>query len=707
MTACALNAGAFHQRVNRVVRSALALGLLGLISFAVPGSAASGQGDPDWTARLQRAMAQAAAQRPAVAIDRSRLLRRPVITQVKLAPDGKALAFLQRTAQRTDLMLELVATGERLLLRADVTEIDFEWAPDSHGIWITDGIGLSVFDRRIGQAKRLIRWNSRLRQRFLGVVDRAPAYALIGERVVQDGQWRYRILRIDVNGNIQLLIEAAQPVRGVLLDGSGQLRFSASLDGPQYDTVVREHLAKEVVERLRCHGIEQCRLLGFDDSALWVLSQHGEDQLALQRLRVGAQGFETVHRDPEGIADAEAVLWQAQPSAWRGIAYHSDRLHWYGADARLQGQLTALQQQLPQANLRLSSSADGQQWLVAAQQSDTQGDKYFLYTPATHGLVGLFTDVAMEGLLPGAGPLAAAVPMRYRASDGMTLHGYVYLPPGLSPGRVPLIARVHGGPFNRDRDGYDPLLQLLVNRGYAVFTPNFRGSSGFGLHYLRSADGQFGQGRVLGDILDGLDYLLRQGVGDPQRQAIVGHSFGGYASLLAATHTQGRFRFAMASAAPVEFGWNMRWIADNGGSGLPEDGPPAEMFFRHLGLPITDARWRSAMQKDSPLAGIDQLSTPIYLWAGAKDDRVPLKTIGRYAGEVNQRKLPITLLIDPESGHGPATDLQFEVVLYLVEAAAHQHLGGALRPPSAELSRLLKRDARLDSNDIPGIGATR
>lgn len=702
MTGCAHLASGCRRRVGRALGIGLWLGFSWLLGSAAPGLAASAPADGDSAAALRQALVQTSARRPAAAIERAQFLWHPAVTQVELAPDGNSLAFLLHTAQRTDLMLELMATGERQRLLADVADLEFVWAGDSQSLWIADGVGLSRFDRRADRAKRLIRWNSRLHHRFLGVDERAPDYALVGERALRDGHSVHRILRIDGVGSIQPLIEAAQPVHKVLLDAAGQLRFSAGLDGPQYDSVVREHRAGGVVERLRCHGIEHCRLLGFDDadSSVWVLSQQGEDRIALQRWRADTQDWETVHRDPVGVADAEAVLWQSQPPTWRGIAYHSDHLHWYGADARSQAQLSALQQKLPQANLRLSASADGQRWLVVAERADAPDTKDFLYTPASHTLNALFTDAAFAGPAMLAGQLAAAVPISYRASDGMRLHGYVYLPPGLAPGRVPLIARVHGGPFNRDRDDYDPLLQLMVNRGYAVFTPNFRGSTGFGLRYLRSANGEFGNGRVLGDILDGLDYLLQQGVGDPERQAIIGHSFGGYAGLLAATHRPGRFRFAMASAAPVEFGWNMRWIADNGGSGLPEQTPPAEVFFRRLGLPLSDPGWLGAMREDSPLSGIDQLGTPIYLWAGARDDRVPLKTIGRYAAEVNRRKLPITLLIDPESGHSTDTDLQFEAVLYLAEAAAHKHLGGALSPASPALLRLLKRNARLDSNEL-------
>jgi fermentation-respiration switch protein FrsA (DUF1100 family) len=149
----------------------------------------------------------------------------------------------------------------------------------------------------------------------------------------------------------------------------------------------------------------------------------------------------------------------------------------------------------------------------------------------------------------------------------------------------------------------------------------------------------------------------------------------------------------------------MRWIADNGGSAVPEDGPPAPVFLAWYGVPLADPQWQRDMQADSPLANLAGLRTPIYLWAGAKDDRVPLQAISRYAGEAHRRHYPITLLIDPQSGHNPGTERQREAVLYLVEAAAHRHLGGRLQPPSAALTQVLRGAVRLDTNQLSSIDA--
>jgi dipeptidyl aminopeptidase/acylaminoacyl peptidase len=278
----------------------------------------------------------------------------------------------------------------------------------------------------------------------------------------------------------------------------------------------------------------------------------------------------------------------------------------------------------------------------------------------------------------------------------MLLHGYVYLPRGVVLAGVPLIAWLHGGPIARNYDAYQPAVQLLVNRGYAVFAPNFRASSGYGLRYMRAAQGDVGNGRVLTDVLDGLDVLLAQGIGARDRQAVMGHSFGGYASLLAVSHYPERFRFAFAGAAPTDYGWVKQWQAGHDSAALRGAGPPAALSFSQHGFPFEDAAWRGRMQRESPLAALPALRAPIYLWAGAKDVRVPIKSIVHYAGEAQRLDKPLSLLIDPDAGHNPAQRLSVDAWLFLLENAADRSFGGGVTPPSPELEAFLRTHWRID-----------
>ncbi len=669
--------------------------------FLLPGTAATAEPDLIDATRvaLKAAIQYNTGQRAPATLAREQLLLRSSISDIQLAPNGRYLSLRKRGTQQTDLLLQDLDTGQHTRILADLRQLDVSWSGDSQRLWLADDNGLAVFELRERVAKRILKWDRNRQQRFITVDLRAPRYAIIQEKVAHQGAWLYRYLLVDPSGKTQLLHEASQALRDVLLDANGALAYTAAYDGAQYDTVVRRHTAAGVQELRRCVGIEQCRLLGYNASeqTLWLLSHHQENTLALQRWQANSKQWQTVHRDPAGIADAVAVLWQHGTEEWLGIAYHRHHRQWFGNGATHAATLAALHEQLPDANLNLRSAADGKRWLVQARHASWQADRYYLYAPAQNVLTPLFESEQRSNALIAPTQLAAALPLSYRARDGMLLHGYVHLPRGVDLTKVPLIASIHGGPYNREQDHYDAIIQLLVNRGYAVFTPNFRASTGYGLRYMRAAQDDFGNGKVLGDIIGGLDFLLANGIGDQNRQAVIGHSFGGYASLLAVSHFPARFRFAVASAGPAEFTWSMQWIADNGGSAIPENGPPAELFFSHYGIQLADTTWQQTMRRESPLAQVAQLRAPLYLWAGAKDDRVPLKSISHYAGEAKRHDKALSLLIDPDAGHGPNSERGMEAIVYLIEAAAHRHFAGALTPPSAQLAAFLKQNMRIDS----------
>lgn len=646
---------------------------------------------------LRMAKAQAVKQPRALLIARENYLRSQEIDDVRLSPDGRRVSFLRHGERGVDVMLQDVASGAQTRLVTGLQRAETAWSGDGRLLWFADEQGLAVIESARLGAKRVLQWDPRRKQRLWAVDARAPEYAIIHERVAQGSSERYRYLRVDAQGKTHLLLDAALPVRNLLLNSRGDLAFVAAFDGARYETIIRQYTASGPRELLRCSSIEECRLVGYNQAerTLWLLSQHNEDRLALRRWRQGSGHWETVHRDPAVVADADALLWSNARENWLAISYHGARRRWYGNDGGTRALLTALERQLPGANLDLSATTDGRLWLVRAQQGDQALDRRYLYRPEQNRLEPLFVREDAATRMPPAG--VAMHPVSYRARDGMLLHGYVLLPSGIAPGTAPLIAWLHGGPIMRVYDQYNGGMQLLVNRGYAVFVPNFRASSGYGLSYVLSAKGDVGNGRVLADIVDGMDFLLAEGIGDRTRQGVMGMSFGGYASLLAVSHHPARFRFAFAGAPPTEYGWIKQWQAEHDSDALHPEGAPLSLQFPQLGFPYRDATWRQKMQRESPLAALRALQAPVYIWAGERDDRVPLKSIVHYAGEARRLGKQLTLLLDPAAGHGPERALGAEASLYLIELAAHRHFGGGITLVSPELKAFLRRNVRVDS----------
>jgi dipeptidyl aminopeptidase/acylaminoacyl peptidase len=649
---------------------------------------------------LENAKTEAARQPRRPLYPREDYLRGGVIGDVRLAPDGRFVSFLQRSEKGVDLILQTVATGARARIVAGLPGAETAWSGDGRRLWLADNAGLAVIEMAGLKPRRILKWDQRRSQRLWLVDPRAPHHVVIHEKVVTSGVERHRYLRVDGQGKTRLLLEAPLPVRNALLDAKGALAFTAAFHGPRYETAIREHSSAGAREILRCSSLEDCRLVGYNAAAraVFVLSQKGDGKLTLQRRQSEGNRWQVVHKDPISISDADAIVWSSARQDWLAIAYHGGRRRWYASDRATRAVLAAVQAKLPGVNLHLSATNDARFWLVQAQQGDRVLDRYYMYDASRDRLQPLF---ARELAAHRAAPAGSVMhPVAYRASDGMLLHGYVMLPPGLAPQKAPIVAWLHGGPITRIYDRYDPILQMLVNRGYAVFVPNFRASTGYGLKYVLASKGDVGNGRVLADIIEGLDFLLAQGIGDRKRQAVMGMSFGGYASLLALTHHPSRFLFAFAGAPPTEYGWIKEWQAEHDSESLRGEGAPASQQFTRLGFRYRDADWRQKMQRESPLASIRVLKSPAYIWAGARDDRVPLKSIVNYAGEARRLGKPLSLLIDPQGGHTPATRLGSEAALYMIERAAHRHFGGPVTPPSPELTAFMQRNVRIDIGQL-------
>ncbi len=641
---------------------------------------------------LQKAKAQAVRAPRAALVTREALMRRQDVVDVRLSPDGRHLSFVRRDEKGLDVVVQSMASGAQKRVIAGLQRAETAWSGDGTLLWVADEQGLAVVESARLTARRVLKWDVRSSQRFWSADPRATQHAIIRENGTVP-QKRHRYLTVDARGQQRLLLEAALPVRSLLLNANGALAYVAALDGARYQTVVRDYTSTKPREMVRCSTLEDCRLIGYNaaQKTVWLLAQYGSDKLELRRWRQGSARWETVHRDPGNIADADEVLWNSAREDWWGIAYHAGRRRWHGNTTGDRALLSDLQRRLPSANLDLSAARDGRTILVRAQQADQAHDRYYLYRAGQNQLQPLFArDVANA---PRGAPMH---PIRYRARDGMQVHGYVLLPSGIPAAKAPLIAWVHGGPIARMYDRYDVALQLLVNRGYAVFVPNFRGSTGYGLKYTMAANGDVGNGRVLGDVIDGMDYLLAQGIGDRNRQAVMGMSFGGYASLLALTHHPARFRFAFAAAPPTEYGWIKQWQAEHDSESLRAEGPPLSLQFPLLGFRYNDAAWRGKMRRESPLANVQRLQAPAYVWAGTHDDHVPLKSIVNYVSTARRLDKRLNLIIDPAGGHVPQTRLGSEALLYQIELAAHRHFGGPLSPASPELMAFLRRAVRAD-----------
>jgi dienelactone hydrolase len=452
---------------------------------------------------------------------------------------------------------------------------------------------------------------------------------------------------------------------------------------------------EQAVAVLTCAVPRRCRLLGTSpEDGLWLMGNVDADLSGL--LHVAADGTVTrVHQDPRGEADLNHVALDPVDGAPRFLGYDSTVPQLLARSADDEARLAVLRRQLAGATLRVQ--AGGERWLVIERGDRLRGERAWLAS-ADGTLQPLRQDAGFVfGGRPQARPDEAAMgrkwPLQWTASDGRRLHGFVTMPPGVDVSRAPLVVSVHGGPFSLVRPDFSNDAQLLANRGYVVFQPNFRGSTGLGLDYVLASRGDFGNGRVQQDIVEGTRWLLAQGVGDAERVAIVGASFGGYSALLGVTFEPSLFKAAVAGVPPADFG---RVVREYQGAGQEmHPGIPMAVSMRRLGVDPDDAAHMQRLAAQSPSANAAALTRPVLVLAGGEDERVPIRGVTHYVARLRTLGKDVTFFVDADAGHAIADEKTREAYYFLMETLLHETLGGAEpEPASADLQSHLTRHLR-------------
>jgi len=380
-----------------------------------------------------------------------------------------------------------------------------------------------------------------------------------------------------------------------------------------------------------------------DGTGVWLGSYENSDRLRLARLEV-ATGIETeVHSHPEFDLGSSIML----PSPFIldhtgnliGARYYGERQVIVPLDDDFADVLESLSA-LSEGDLStISADADGQRWVVSFTHDRAPGVTYF-YDRASGRSRLLFRPY--PDLDPAV--LAPMSPVHFPARDGLALHGYLTLPVGLPARDLPMVLLVHGGPWARDIWSYQPDVQLLANRGYAVLQVNFRGSTGYGKAFTQAAIGEFAA-KMHDDLIDAVDWAVNQGYADRGRIAIFGGSYGGYASLVGVTFTPEVFAAAIDYVGISSLPNFMRTLPNVGRRFL------ATNWHLYVGDPADPAQ-EADMLARSPITRVDQIQTPLLVVQGANDSRVVQAESDNMVAALRARGVDVEYMIKADEGHG-------------------------------------------------------
>lgn len=374
-------------------------------------------------------------------------------------------------------------------------------------------------------------------------------------------------------------------------------------------------------------------------------------------------------------ADISNILFDMATFDIAAASANTTTDEWFYTTAAVAGDLDHLDRELPGFDYAVTEQTrDDRTWVVEAHKPE-QPATYYLYDRDTKGLMELFR--ARPALTPYR--LAPMRPVVGTSRDGLDLVSYLTLPADITgdrpPAPLPMVLVVHGGPWARDVYGYRGDHQWLADRGYAVLSVNYRGSTGFGKAFVEASVHEHGR-RMHDDLIDMVDWAVREGVARRDKVAIYGGSYGGYASFLGATFTPDVF----CCAVPVVGITNLQTLL--------ESIPPywagfAETMYRSYGDPRT-AEGRALLAERSPIHKVDRIVKPMLILHGANDVRCKIAESDSIVAAMQARGIPVTYVVYPDEGHGFAKPANRIASLAIMEAFLAKHLGGAAEPVGAD-----------------------
>jgi dipeptidyl aminopeptidase/acylaminoacyl peptidase len=652
-----------------------------------------------------------AAARPArELIPRSVLFGNAERALVQISPDGKRLAWL---APRDGVMNVWVAPVGGLPRARPVTREaarpirEFHWTyTGRHLVYLQDTGGdenFHILRVDVGDGATVDLTPQRGARAGIVGMSAAQPNALIAAINDRDPA-AFDLYRIDLaTAERALIVRNTQRLRGFVVDRDLALRFAVRMlpDGTT-EILAPESRAVEpawaLFGTIPFEDSDATHVVAFapGDQAVYMIDSRGRDTAALVSIDVATRRATVLAEDAR--ADAERVMIDPVRGSVQAVSFDYLRRSWTVLDPAIRGDLDRLARLDGGEVHVVSRTLDDAVWVVGTT-SDRYPARYYLWERAAQRASFLF---AVRPELERH-PLVNMTPVEIPARDGLTLVSYLSLPASAQPrgdgggapdAPVPMVLLVHGGPWARDHWGYHALHQMLANRGYAVLSVNFRGSTGFGKRFLNAGNLQWSKA-MHDDLLDAVAWAVRRGVTTKDGACIMGGSYGGYAALVGVAMTPDAFRCGVDIVGPSNL---LTLLA----SMPPYWAPAIARFHTRMGNPAT-LEGRAALIAASPITYAANIARPLLIGQGANDPRVKQAESEQIVAAMKAHGLPVTYAVFPDEGHGFARPENGIAFLGVTEAFLAAHLGGGYQPLTrAELaaSTMQIREGR---DGIPGL----
>jgi dipeptidyl aminopeptidase/acylaminoacyl peptidase len=598
------------------------------------------------------------------------LLLKSELSGITLSYGGTKVAYL-RNDPRQALVDKLYVYDYEQQLEIYVGSfkeiINLVWNNQDNTIFVIDRVSIinvNLTNKTVG-FKRIYQFSKANKDTVISYSYELESFVIGSERET------YNVFTVDAEGTKKKLYSSSEKISNLIfINGAKSYVEQADFSGKRVISLVEEDKKTVLLE---CYYIEMCSLIHYAKSKneVFYRGYFKSDKRSLLAIDIEFKTIRVVATDENNRVDVFRQWIHPDDSVT--ASYMFDKLKYYSNHQPMRLLLAKLNEQLGDAYFKIQISPNTRRAFISMGSDNVHHPLHFTYDFKNNVLTPFDQLVNYPESPLNSEELATSTAIHFEASDGMLIHGYLWTPKHINLQKIPLVTVVHGGPWARDFGLFCFQCQLLVNQGYAVFQPNYRGSWGFGLDYSLAAKQDFGRGRVLQDTIDGIEYLLENGIGDRDKLAIAGHSFGGFSTLSALAFEPGYFKAGFASAPAIELSAEVTALFSRN---KPRFGLDRANEFNILLVDENDPVQLAKLLEQSPKKHYKNITEPLLIMAGGRDKKVGISRVNHFAASMKAENKSISYYVDEKMGHSPRTYIQKKAMLHLLRSFMVTHLDG-------------------------------
>ncbi|MCG8697679.1 MAG: S9 family peptidase [Bacteroidales bacterium] len=595
--------------------------------------------------------------------------KNPEKTKYQISPDGNHVSYMAPWETRLNIFVKKTGKEEvnQITFEKDRSIHGYMWANENRILYIRDEGGNEDFklygvDLDGANSKCLTCFEG-VRTQLLDDLKDIKDEIIIGLNKRDARVYDPYRLNI-VTGELTMLAENPGNITGWKTDHEGKLRLAiAMVGGVNVEILYRDNEEDEFETIISTTWKDEFtpKLFTFDNKKLYAMSNIGRDKAALVIFDPKTKTEEEVLYQNDNV-DVTYLGYSRKRKIITTAYYTTDKQQAHYFDSESENLMKNLEAKLPGYEIAISSENDDENIFLIRTYSDRSRGSYYLYEKET----GKLEKLADVSPWINEDNMAEMKPITYQSRDGLTIHGYLTLPKGKAE-NLPVVIHPHGGPWHRDKWAFNPEVQFLANRGYAVLQMNFRGSTGYGKEFWLKSVKQWGR-TMQDDITDGVNWLIDQGIADPKRVGIYGASYGGYAVLAGLTITPDLYACGVDYVGVSNMFTFLNTIP-------PYWEPMREMLYEMVGHPQEDS---VMLREVSPVYLVDNIKAPLFVAQGANDPRVKINESDQIVEALKAKGVDVEYMVKEDEGHGFYNEENRFDFYTAMEKFLATHLGGKM-----------------------------